>query len=91
MSSSGIGPRIFLAILLILVMTPTGRILCHDDEGAYSMTDFDGKDIDLVEANKSRQSAPTGRDIVAALESSPLADVQFERFTIKSKVRDINL
>ena len=55
------------------------------------MTDFDRRGIDLVEANESRRSALTGLDIVAALESSPLAEVQFERFTIKSKVRDINL
>jgi hypothetical protein len=33
----------------------------------------------------------TGRDIVAALASSPLADVQFDRLTIMSKVRDIRL
>jgi hypothetical protein len=55
------------------------------------MTGFDRRDIDLVEANESRRTALTGRDIVAALESSPLTEVQFERITIKSKVRDINL
>ena len=33
----------------------------------------------------------SGRDIVAALATSPLADVDFERMTIKSKVRDVKL
>ena len=33
----------------------------------------------------------SGRDIVAALATSPLAGVNFERMTIKSKVRDIRL
>jgi prevent-host-death family protein len=32
-----------------------------------------------------------GRDIVAALATSPFADVDFERMTIKSKVRDVGL
>jgi hypothetical protein len=33
----------------------------------------------------------TGRDIVTALAASPLAEVKFDRLTIKSKVRNINL
>jgi prevent-host-death family protein len=33
----------------------------------------------------------SGRDIVAALAMSPLAKVDFERITIKSKVRDVRL
>ncbi len=33
----------------------------------------------------------SGRDIVAALAASPLAGVNFERMTIKSSVRDVNL
>src|SRR3954454_20590001 len=33
----------------------------------------------------------TGRDIVKALAGSPLADVPFERLSVKSKVRDIKL
>jgi prevent-host-death family protein len=33
----------------------------------------------------------TGRDIVAALAKSPLADVNFERVTIKSPVRNVSL
>ena len=33
----------------------------------------------------------SGRDIVAALATSPLADVNFERMTIKSPVRDVSL
>src|SRR3954468_24107840 len=32
-----------------------------------------------------------GRDIVKALATSPLADLQFERLSVKSKVRDIDL
>ena len=36
-------------------------------------------------------SPVTGRDIVAALASSPLADVAIERLSVKSKVRDIDL
>jgi prevent-host-death family protein len=33
----------------------------------------------------------SGRDIVAALATSPLTDVNFERLTNKSPVRDISL
>jgi hypothetical protein len=57
------------------------------------MTDFDRRNADLVEATMSRHRGPalTGRDIVAVLGTSPLAEVQFDRFTIKSKVRDIKL
>ena len=33
----------------------------------------------------------TGRDIINALAGSPLADVPFERLSVKSKVRDTNL
>jgi prevent-host-death family protein len=33
----------------------------------------------------------SGRDIVAALATSPLADVHFERLTNKSPVRDVSL
>jgi prevent-host-death family protein len=37
------------------------------------------------------QRPVTGRDIVAALAASPLAEVSFDRLTVKSKVRDIDL
>jgi prevent-host-death family protein len=37
------------------------------------------------------QRPVTGRDIVAALAASPLAEVQFDRLSVKSKVRDIEL
>jgi prevent-host-death family protein len=37
------------------------------------------------------QRPVTGRDIINALAASPLADVPFERLSVKSKVRDINL
>jgi prevent-host-death family protein len=33
----------------------------------------------------------SGRDIVAALATSPLAEVNFERMTIKSPVREVSL
>ena len=33
----------------------------------------------------------TGRDIVQALRGSPLADVEFERLSVKSPVRDVEL
>jgi prevent-host-death family protein len=33
----------------------------------------------------------SGRDIVAALAASPLADVNFERLSVKSPVRDMRL
>ena len=33
----------------------------------------------------------TGRDILNALAGSPLADVPFERLSVKSKVRDVKL
>jgi hypothetical protein len=57
------------------------------------MTDVDRKNIDLVDADRSRRrpTAVTGRDIVAALASSPLAAVQFDRLTINSQVREIRL
>jgi prevent-host-death family protein len=37
------------------------------------------------------QRPVSGRDIVAALAASPLAEVNFERVTIKSPVRDVSL
>src|SRR5947199_8215240 len=37
------------------------------------------------------QRPVTGRDIIKALATSPLADVQFEGLSVKSKVRDISL
>jgi|SRR3954453_18835431 prevent-host-death family protein len=37
------------------------------------------------------QRPVSGRDIVAALAGSPLAEVKFERLTVKSKVRDVDL
>jgi prevent-host-death family protein len=37
------------------------------------------------------QRPVTGRDIVAALAASPLAEVEFDRLTVKSRVRDIEL
>ena len=37
------------------------------------------------------QRPVSGRDIVAALAASPLADVNIERLTVKSPVRDFSL
>lgn len=37
------------------------------------------------------QGALTGRDLIDALASSPLAEVTFERLSVKSKVRDVDL
>ena len=37
------------------------------------------------------QRPVSGRDIVAALAASPLADVNFERLSVKSPVRDVSL
>src|SRR5882724_6300917 len=37
------------------------------------------------------QRPVSGRDIVEALAASPLAEVNFERLTVKSRVRDIDL
>lgn len=37
------------------------------------------------------QRPVSGRDIVTVLARSPLRDVEFERLTVKSKVRDVEL
>src|ERR1700722_8356333 len=37
------------------------------------------------------QHPVTGRDIVTALAASPLAELKFDRLTIKSRVRNIRL
>jgi prevent-host-death family protein len=37
------------------------------------------------------QRPVTGRDIVTALAASPLAEVKFDRLTVKSRVRNISL
>ena len=37
------------------------------------------------------QRPVSGRDIVSVLARSPLGDVEFERLTVKSKVRDVEL
>jgi prevent-host-death family protein len=37
------------------------------------------------------QRPVSGRDIVAALAASPLADVNFERLSVKSPVREVRL
>jgi prevent-host-death family protein len=53
-----------------------------------------GKDaVVIVDADEfDRLQRPvTGRDIVAALAASPLAEVEFDRLTVKSRVRDIKL
>jgi prevent-host-death family protein len=53
-----------------------------------------GKDAAVIIAAEEfdRLKRPvSGRDIVSVLAKSPLGDVEFERLTIKSKVRDVEL
>ncbi|MDE2379741.1 type II toxin-antitoxin system Phd/YefM family antitoxin [Bradyrhizobium sp.] len=53
-----------------------------------------GKDAAVVvgaEEFDRLQRPVSGRDIVRALSTGPLGDVEFERLTIKSKVRDVEL
>jgi prevent-host-death family protein len=53
-----------------------------------------GRDAVVVvgAAEFDRMSQPlTGRDVVVALRGSPLADVEFERLSVKSPVRDVEL
>ena len=53
-----------------------------------------GRDAVVVvgAAEFDRMQQPlTGRDIVAALRRSPLAEVEFERLSVKSPVRDTKL
>lgn len=53
-----------------------------------------GKDAAVIVAAEEfdrLQRPVSGRDIVTALAKSPLADLEFERLTIKSKVRDVGL
>jgi prevent-host-death family protein len=53
-----------------------------------------GKDAAVIigaEEFDRLQRPVSGHDIVKALAKSPLSDVEFERLTIKSKVRDVEL
>ncbi|MBB4366467.1 prevent-host-death family protein [Bradyrhizobium sp. CIR18] len=53
-----------------------------------------GKDAAVIVAAEEfdrLQRPASGRDIVVALARSPLRDLEFERLTIKSKVRDVEL
>ena len=53
-----------------------------------------GKDAAVVIAAEEfdrLQRPVSGRDIVAALAKSPLDDLKFERLSVKSKVRDVEL
>jgi prevent-host-death family protein len=53
-----------------------------------------GKDaaVIIAAAEFDRIKRPvSGRDIVSVLAKSPLGDVEFERLTIKSKVRDVEI
>ena len=52
-----------------------------------------GRDaVVIVRAEEfDRMSRPvSGRDIIAALAASPLAEVSFERMTVKAPVRDVS-
>lgn len=53
-----------------------------------------GKDAAVIvgaEEFDRLQRPVSGRDIVKVLAKSPLRDVEFERLTIKAKVRDVEL
>lgn len=53
-----------------------------------------GKDAAVIIAAdefERLQRPVSGHDIVTVLAKAPLADVEFERLTIKSKVRDVEL
>jgi prevent-host-death family protein len=53
-----------------------------------------GKDAAVIVAAEEfdrLQRPVSGRDIVTVLAKSPLGDLEFERLTIKSKVRDVEL
>lgn len=53
-----------------------------------------GKDAAVIIAAEEfdrLQRPVSGRDIVTVLANSPLGDVEFERLTVKSKVRDVEL
>ena len=53
-----------------------------------------GKDAAVIVAAEEfdrLQRPVSGRDIVAVLAQSPLGNVEFERLTIKSRVRDVEL
>jgi prevent-host-death family protein len=53
-----------------------------------------GKDAAVIIAAEEYdrlQRPVSGRDVVTALARSPLGDVEFERLTIKSRVRDVEL
>lgn len=53
-----------------------------------------GKDAAVIVAAEEfdrLQRPVSGREIVAALAKSPLGDLEFERLTIKPKVRDVEL
>jgi prevent-host-death family protein len=86
--------------------SPTGRWRLQDAKARFSevvreaqqrgpqRVTLHGKDaVVIVGADEfdRLQSPVSGRDIVTALAASPLADVRFDRLTIKSKVRSINL
>jgi prevent-host-death family protein len=86
--------------------SPTGRWRLQDAKARFSevvreaqqrgpqRVTLHGKDaVVIVGADEfDRLQRPvSGRDIVTVLAASPLADVRFDRLTIKSKVRNINL
>ena len=86
--------------------SPTGRWRLQDAKARFSevvreaqqrgpqRVTLHGKDAVVIvgaEEFDRLQRPVTGRDIINALAASPLADVQFERLSVKSKVRDINL
>jgi hypothetical protein len=80
---------LFLKVLMQPKVALTGKIMRRHP----LVTDLDRKNREFVDVNESDlpPSEVTGRDVVTTLASSPLSDVQFDRLTIVSKVRDISL
>jgi hypothetical protein len=73
-----------------IVMLLQGSTFQRCYEKVSSVTDVDRKNSDFVGENRSnRPSAVTGRDIVAALASSPLADVPFGRLTVRPSAVEV--
>src|SRR5258707_14616190 len=70
------------------------EVVREGQQGGPQRVTLHGKDaVVIVGADEfDRLQRPlTGRDIINALAGSPLADVPFERLSVKSKVRDIKL
>jgi prevent-host-death family protein len=58
------------------------RITLHDKDAAIIIR---ADEFDRL------KNPPSGRDLVKTLANSPLADIEFDRPTVKNRVRDIQL